>query len=136
MSMPGMGDYFTPYFKRPVLGATNLNKATTFAMSRMDPYLYYGYKNKIYSYDLEYDKSKVIYDTDTIVGLGATVDYLYFRTDNESFNMWVSTSKNGGLEKTGSIHVLSLGRNGDVLKVDTVYQNVCGKVVGMAYKNR
>lgn len=136
MSMPGIGEYFTPYFKHTVLGATNLDKATAFAMSRIDPYLYYGYENKIYSYDLEYDKSKVIYNTDTIVGPGATVDYLYFRPDYESTNMWVSTSKDGGFDRTGSIHVLALGRNGDVLKVDTVYQNVCGKVVGMAYKNR
>ena len=48
----------------------------------------------------------------------------------------VKTSKSNSTDKTGSIHLLGLGRNGDVLRVDTVYQNVCGKVVGMAYKNR
>lgn len=136
MSMLGMGEYFTPYFKRLVLGATNLDKASAFAMSRIDPYLYYAYKNKIYSYDLEYDKAKEIYDTDTIVGQGANVDYLYFRPDVETVNMYVATSKSNSTDKTGSIHLLGLGRNGDVLRVDTVYQNVCGKVVGMAYKNR
>ena len=119
-----------------VLGATNLDKASAFAMSRIDPYLYYAYKNKIYSYDLEYDKAKEIYDTDTIVGQGANVDYLYFRPDVETVNMYVATSKSNSTDKTGSIHLLGLGRNGDVLRVDTVYQNVCGKVVGMAYKNR
>lgn len=46
------GDYFTPYFQHTVSGATDLDKATAFAMSREDPYLYYAYKNKIYSYEL------------------------------------------------------------------------------------
>lgn len=135
-SMSMGGDYFTPYFQHTVSGATDLDKATAFAMSREDPYLYYAYKNKIYSYDLEFDKGKVIYDTDTVVGPGAKVDYLYFRPDNESFNMWAATSVEGSSERTGSIHVLGLGRNGDVIKVDTVYRNVCGKVVGMTFKNR
>ena len=135
-SMSMGGDYFTPYFQHTVSGATDLDKATAFAMSREDPYLYYAYKNKIYSYDLEFDKGKVIYDTDTVVGPGAKVDYLYFRPDNESFNMWAATSVEGSTERTGSIHVLGLGRNGDVIKVDTVYRNVCGKVVGMTFKNR
>lgn len=136
MSLTPTGDYFTPYFKRPVSGATDLDKASAYAMSRIDPYLYYACKNKIYSYDLEYNKSKVIYDTDTVVGPGATVDYMYFRPDAETVSMWAATSVPESSGKTGSIHVLGLGRNGDVLKVDTVYRNVCGKVVGMAYKDR
>lgn len=133
-------DYFTPYFKHAIQDAPDMERATAFVMSRKDPYLYYAYKNKIYSYDVEYDKAKVIYNVDTTaVGSGATVNYMYFRPgDNTDYSlkMWAATSKDDVTQKTGSIHVLELGRNGDVVKVDTVYQNVCGKVVGMAYKRR
>lgn len=137
---PPYGEYFTPYFKRPILNAPDMENATAFALSKKDPYLYYAHQNKIYSYDLEYDKAKVIYDVDTTAaGRGATVDYLYFRpgiSTDYSLKMWAATSRDGAMDKSGCIHVLELGRNGDVSKVDTVYQNVCGKVVGMAYKRR
>ncbi len=130
---------FVAYFKHPVREAVQLNEAHAYAISKKDPYLYYACKNKIYSYDLEYDKSKVIYDTDTVVGAGARIDYMYFQpgsSPDNSLTMWAATSIPESSGKTGSIHVLGLGRNGDVVRVDTVYQNVCGKVVGMAYKNR
>lgn len=137
---PPYGEYFTPYFKRPVQEAPGMENASAYALSKKDPYLYYAHQNKIYSYDLEYDKAKVIYDVDTtVVGKGATVDYLYFRpgiNTDYSLKMWAATSGNGKSGKSGSVHVLELGRNGDVIKVDTVYQHVCGKVVGMAYKRR
>lgn len=43
MSFTPAGDYFTPYFKRPVSGAADLDKASAYAMSRIDPYLYNQY---------------------------------------------------------------------------------------------
>lgn len=136
---PVYGEYFVPYFKNPITRAENLEKAEAYALSKKDPYLYYAYKNKIYSYDLEYDVAKEIYDTDTVVGPGARVDYMYFRPGinaDYSLKMWAASSVAGSTTKTGSVHVLEMGRNGDVIKVDTVYQNVCGKVVSMSYKNR
>lgn len=136
---PVYGDCFTPYFKKPATGAPELECATAYAISKLDPYLYYACRNKIYSYDLEYNRAKVIYDTDTVVGAGANVDYLYFRQGSYtkySQKIWVATSQAGQSGKTGAIHVLNLGRNGDVVAVDTVYKNVCGRVVDMTYKSR
>lgn len=137
--VPPYGDYFVPYFKKKVMKAVHLNEANAYALSKKDPYLYYSYKNKIYSYDLEYDIVKEIYDTDTVVGPGAIVDYMYFRNANNgdyTQKMWAASSKPGATEKTGSIHVFDLGRNGDVVRVDSVYHDVCGRVVSMSYKNR
>ena len=137
---PPYGEYLTPFAKHQITDAPNIEKATSFIMSKADPYLYYSYENKIYSYDLEYDKSKVIYDADTTaVGPGSKIDHLYLRPGKDyrySLKLWAGSSKADGSKKNGSLHLLNLGRNGDVMSIDTIYQNICGKVIGLAYKRR
>lgn len=136
---PPYGTYFVSYFKHKITQAPGMNEAKAFAISKKDPYIYYAHNNLIYSYDVEYDKAKEVYNLDTVVNKGAKVDYLYIRNGSSvelSAKMWVGSSEGDHSTKTGSIHVLTMGRNGDVTKQDTVYKNICGKVVSMSYKAR
>jgi hypothetical protein len=128
---------FSAYFKKPILNAPDIGTASDYAYSILDPYIYYAKGNLLYRYDVEFDRSAPIYNLDTVVA-NSSIDKLYMRyyagQTTYSSKLYVASSENSGGGKSGSIHVLNIDRSGEVAKIDSLYKNVCGKVVSMDYK--
>lgn len=128
---------FSAYFKRPILNAPGIGTAADYAYSVSDPYIYYGKENLLYRYDVEFDRTEPIYDLDTVI-TNSRIDKLYIRyyagQTTHSSKLYVASSEKGMSGKNGSMHVLQLDRSGSVTKIDSLYKNVCGRVVSMDYK--
>ncbi|PKO99830.1 MAG: hypothetical protein CVU13_04705 [Bacteroidetes bacterium HGW-Bacteroidetes-8] len=125
------------YYKKPITDAPNLESATSYVYSILDPYLYYSKDNLLYRYDLEFDKTQAIYNLDTVIA-NSKIDKLYMRyyagQTTHSGTLYLGSSEQGKSGKNGSLHVLKLDRSGTVSDVDTVYRNISGRIVSMDYK--
>lgn len=128
---------FSAYSKNPINNAPGIESASDYAYSILDPYIYYSKENILYRYDVKFDQSQPIYNLDSVV-TNSQIDKLYMRyyagQTQYSNKLYVASSEKNKTGKNGSIHVLTLSRSGEVASVDSVYKNVCGKVVGMDYK--
>ena len=125
------------YYKKEITDAPGIGTAVDYAYSILDPYIYYAKENILYRYDLAFDKTQPIYNLDTVI-TNSKIDKLFMRyyagSTTHSSKLYLGSSEQGKTGKNGSIHVLMLDRSGSVEKIDTVYRNVSGKIVGMDYK--
>lgn len=128
---------FSAYYKNTITDAPGIEQASDYAYSLSDPYIYYSKENLLYRYDVEFDKTQAIYNLDTVVA-NSQIDKLYIRyyagETQHSAKLVVASSEKSGTGKIGTLHALQLDRSGSVVKIDSLYKNVCGRVVSMDYK--
>lgn len=128
---------FSAYSKKTVNNAPGIEDATDYAFSIRDPYIFYSKENILYKYDTKFDQAAPIYNLDTVI-TNSQIDKLYMRyyagQTMHSGKLYLASSEKNKTGKNGSMHVLRINRSGEVENVDSVYQNVSGKVVGMDYK--
>ncbi|MFV0553923.1 MAG: PKD-like family lipoprotein [Mangrovibacterium sp.] len=101
----------------------NMGVATHFEFMNAKQIMYYAYENKIYTYDLTAKRVKYTYELPE----GALVDKIEMSADDES--LFVGFSDGTTTANTGSVHVLELDLDGEILSVKEEYNNKFGKIV-------
>lgn len=135
---------YVSYWKTPITSAgsdagATIGEASSYVISKSNPYIYYSHDSKIYRYDVEYGINREILDVNTIIP-NSQVDKLYIQNSFEStatsfnYRLYAASSEKGKSGKNGSVYRILLNQSGEVEQIDNIYKNVVGRVVGMDYK--
>ncbi len=117
-----------PGFKKE-LNSENINNATIFEFLNQKEILYYAYKNVIYTYDVTAEKVLYSYE----IPKEAVVDYM--EISQEDTKLYVGFSDGSNATNAGSVHILNIDLDGEILDVYEAYENKFGRVVDFFENN-
>ncbi len=109
-------------FKKEIVG-DNIQNATVFEFLNGKQVLLYAYGNKIYTYDVV--ANKVLYTYEGPAGL--SVDCMEIANDDKK--LFVGFGDGTNATNSGSVHILNIDLDGEILGVHEAYDNKFGKVV-------
>lgn len=138
------GDSWYSYSITPMTDeAINVvEKANSFAMSKLYPHMFCANDNQLYMVDLYTGTIRNILDVQTLAA-GHNIDYVYMRTVMETYYkydispeinlvLYLGTSPAGGTGENSSVYEIQLKTDGTFDKVKNVFNNN-GRVVSMEY---
>ncbi len=105
------------------LTSENINSATLFEFMNTKQVMYYVHENIIYTYDVIAKKVLYTYELPS----GKVVDYMEIAEDDKS--LYVAFSDGSNTPKAGSVHILALDMDGEILEARATYENKFGQVV-------
>lgn len=114
-------------FKKEMAG-DDLANATIFEFMSGKQVLFYAFGNKIYTYDVVANKVLYTYEAPD----GVTIDCMKISTDDSK--LFVGMGDGTNASNSGSVHILNIDLDGEVLGVHEAYDNKFGKVVDF-YEN-
>jgi hypothetical protein len=109
-------------FKKEIVG-DNVQNATVFEFLNSKQVLLYAYGNKIYTYDVV--ANKVLYTYEGPAGL--SVDCMEIANDDKK--LFVGFGDGTNATNSGSVYILNIDLDGEILGVHEAYDNKFGKVV-------
>ena len=114
-------------FKKEVNG-TDLNDATAFEFFNTKQILLYAFNNTIYTYDIVANKVLYTYE----LSASAIINHMEVAGDDNK--LFVGFGNGTNESKSGSVHILNVDLDGEILGIHEAYDNICGKVVDF-YEN-
>jgi len=114
-------------FKKEMAG-DDLANATIFEFMNSKQVLLYAFENKIYTYDVVANKVLYTYEAPD----GVTIDCM--KISNDDKKLFVGFGDGTNDTNSGSVHILNVDMDGEILSVNEAYDNKFGKVVDF-YEN-
>lgn len=114
-------------FKNEIIG-DDIANATIFEFLNSKQVLFYVYGNKIYTYDVVANKVLYTYEAPA----GVTIDRIKVSADDKKLFVGMGDGTNAA--SSGSVHILNVDLDGEILGVHEAYDNKFGKVVDF-YEN-
>ncbi|MCT4587894.1 MAG: PKD-like family lipoprotein [Carboxylicivirga sp.] len=109
-------------FKKEMTGE-DLDNATTFEFLNSKQVLLYAYANKIFTYDVVANKVLYSYELEE----EAIINHMEVSADDKRLYIGVNDGSNDA--ESGSVYIMNIDLDGEVLDVVEAYENKFGKVV-------